>query len=630
MIIKARFAWLFVAAIFSIVACQPEGKQESNLNMKITDPHSFAKPEEAIVTHLDWKAVIDFESQKIKATAGLSIETSSDAKQLVLDIKELTIREVKNGNNETLTFAIGETKPHMGAPLTIDITPETKTVYVTYESSPKAEAVQWLNATQTANKKQPFLFTQSQAILARSWIPIQDSPGIRFTYNAEVTVPKDLIALMSAANPTEKNDTGVYTFEMKQPIPAYLLALSVGDVEFASLGARSGVYAEPSVLEGAAYEFEDLEKMITAAENLYGPYQWEQYDLIVLPPSFPFGGMENPRLTFATPTILAGDKSLTSLVAHELAHSWSGNLVTNATWDDFWLNEGFTVYFEYRIMESLYGKDYVEMLTSLDLQDLKAEIAQFYADGMERDTHLRLALTDRNPDDGLTTIAYNKGYFFLRLLEETVGRDKWDEFLKNYFTQNAFKVMTAEKFLDILKKDLFNAYQIKVEDQFFDEWIFGPGLPDNCPAPVSDKFDNVEKAIDAWNASQDKQELVSTFGTDNWSSHEWLHFVRNLDRNGAKPDLAKLDEAFGFTNTGNSEVFTAWGVHVIEHQYEAGYSNLENFLIKTGRRKFLMPLYGEMVKTPKGIELAKSIYKKARANYHFVSYSSIDALLEGK
>ena len=627
MISKTKFVWLFAIAFLGLTACEQQNKKETQSDMSITDPHSYAQPGQAKVTHLDWKAIIDFDSKKIKATATLQIETSENARQLVLDTKDLTIREVSNGNNEILTYAIGETKEHLGAPLNIDITPDTKTVNVTYESSPSAEAVQWLNPAQTADKKQPFLFTQSQAILARSWIPIQDSPGIRFTYNAEVTVPKDLIALMSARNPTEKNESGVYTFEMKQPIPAYLMALAVGDVQFASLGNRSGVYAEPSVLESAAYEFEDLEKMIDAAENLYGPYQWEQYDLIVLPPSFPFGGMENPRLTFATPTILAGDKSLTSLVAHELAHSWSGNLVTNATWDDFWLNEGFTVYFEYRIMESLYGKDYVEMLTSLDLQDLKAEIEQFNADNMARDTHLRLDLAKRNPDDGLTTIAYNKGYFFLRLLEETVGRDKWDEFLKNYFTSNAFNVMTTEKFLSILKKDLFEAYNIEVKDDFFNEWVFGPGLPANCPTPVSDKFATVEKAIDTWNANQNKAELVNNFSTDNWSSHEWLHFVRNLDQNGAKPDLSKLDDAFGFTNTGNSEVYTAWAVHVIEHQYEPGYANLENFLIKTGRRKFLMPLYKEMVKTPEGIEMAKVIYEKARPNYHFVSYSSIDALL---
>ena len=302
-------------------------------------------PDEAVVTHLNWDANVNFELNKIQATAVLTIKTSSEAKQLILDTKDLTINSVMNGNNETLNFVLGETQPHLGTPLIIGITPKTKNVTISYETSEKAEALQWLEPSQTTDKAFPFLFTQSQAILARSWIPIQDSPGIRFTYNAQVKVPTELLAMMSASNPTEKNESGVYNFEMKQAIPAYLMALAVGDVQFSSLGQRSGVYAEPSVLAKSATEFEDLEKMISAAEELYGPYRWDRYDLIVLPSSFPFGGMENPRLTFATPTILAGDKSLTSLVAHELAHSWSGNLVTNANWNDFWLNEGFTVLF---------------------------------------------------------------------------------------------------------------------------------------------------------------------------------------------------------------------------------------------------------------------------------------------
>lgn len=595
--------------------------------MKAADAHTFAQPEEAVVTHLNWDANINFELKKIQATAALTLNSSPEAKQLILDTKDLTIISVMNGNNETLNFVLGEEQPHLGAPLAIDITPKTKTVIISYETSEKAEALQWLEPSQTTDKTYPFLFTQSQAILARSWIPIQDSPGIRFTYNAKVKVPSDLIALMSAANPTEKNESGVYNFEMKQAIPAYLMALSVGDIEFSSLGSRSGVYAEPSVLDKSAAEFEDLEKMISAAEELYGPYRWDRYDIIVLPSSFPFGGMENPRLTFATPTILAGDKSLTSLVAHELAHSWSGNLVTNANWNDFWLNEGFTVYFEYRIMEAVYGKDYSEMLALLSLQDLKAEIEEMNADGNFKDTSLKLDLTGRNPDDGLTAIAYDKGYFFLRLLEETVGREKWDAFLKDYFTSNSFKTMTTSKFINILQSQLFDAYQLDIQPDFYEAWIYTPGLPDNCPIPVSDKFENVDKALAAWTANQSKEELQSSFESDNWSTHEWLRFVKGLPQTLSSEQMSNLDTAFGFTNTGNSEIFDVWGILVIANKYEPAYPQLEAFLVNTGRRKFLMPLFKEFVKTPEGTEMAKAIYVKARPNYHFVASSSIDELL---
>ncbi|MEO9804436.1 MAG: M1 family metallopeptidase [Reichenbachiella sp.] len=596
--------------------------------MKEEDQHSFARPDEAVVTHLNWDAKVNFKLKKIQAIASLTIRTSSEAKQLVLDTKDLAIASVMNGNNEVLEFDLGEDLPFVGSPLTISITPQTKNVVITYETSEKAEALQWLEPSQTTDKAYPFLFTQSQAILARSWIPIQDSPGIRFTYNAKVQVPSDLLALMSASNPLEKNNTGVYEFAMKQAIPAYLMALSVGDIQFSTLGDRSGVYAEPSVLAKASAEFEDLEKMIGAAEYLYGPYRWDRYDIIVLPSSFPFGGMENPRLTFATPTILAGDKSLTSLVAHELAHSWSGNLVTNANWNDFWLNEGFTVYFEYRIMEAVYGRDYSEMLALLSLQDLKAEIVDMKAAGDFKDTSLKLDLAGRNPDDGMTSIAYDKGYFFLRLLEETVGRDKFDAFLKDYFTSNSFKTMTTKGFIEILQSQLFDAYQLDIKPEFYEAWIYNPDLPENCPVPVSDKFENVDKALATWISNQSKEELAASYGSDNWSTHEWLRFVRGLPDSLSKAQMSNLDEAFGFTATGNSEVFDAWAIHVIANQYEEGYEQLESFLVNTGRRKFLMPLYREFVKTPEGKEMAKAIYEKARPNYHFVASSSIDALLE--
>ena len=612
--------------LFSCAANQ-EASNTKDTEMNALDTHSFARPKEAVVTHLNWDAKVNFDLKKIQAKATLTIKTSAEAKQLILDTKNLAITSVMNGNNEVLNFVLGKEQPHLGTPLTIDITSQTKNVMITYETSQEAEALQWLEPSQTTDKSYPFLFTQSQAILARSWIPIQDSPGIRFTYNAQVQVPSELMALMSASNPVEKNDTGLYLFEMKQAIPAYLMALSAGDIQFSSLGDRSGVYAEPSVLKKAAAEFEDLEKMISAAEGLYGPYRWDRYDIIVLPSSFPFGGMENPRLTFATPTILAGDKSLTSLVAHELAHSWSGNLVTNANWNDFWLNEGFTVYFEYRIMEAVYGRDYSEMLALLSLQDLKAEIIDMKAAGDFKDTSLKLDLTDRNPDDGMTSIAYDKGYFFLRLMEETVGRDKWDAFLKDYFTTNSFKTMTTKQFVAILQTQMFDAYQMDIKPELYEAWIYTPGLPENCPTPVSDKFENVDQAIATWIANQSKEELQTSYGSDNWSTHEWLRFLRGLPDSLSLDQMTNLDQAFGFTATGNSEIFDLWGLHVIANKYEPAYGQLESFLINTGRRKFLMPLYKELVKTPEGTEMAKAIYEKARANYHFVASSSIDELL---
>jgi leukotriene-A4 hydrolase len=587
------------------------------------DPHSYSKPSEAVVKHLKWTATVNFESKQLDAIAEWKIEAHNQASVIVFDTKGLSIEKIFV-DGKPGSFTLSEPDAILGRALTIDVAPTSKTVTIHYKTGPDAEALQWLSAQQTAGKVHPFLFTQSQAILARSWIPTQDSPGIRFTYEADVTVPSELLALMSASNPQTKNERGVYHFEMKQPIPSYLLALAVGDIEFESISERSGIYAEPAVIKKAVYEFADLEKMIAGAEELYGPYAWERYDVLVLPPSFPFGGMENPRLTFATPTILSGDRSLVSLIAHELAHSWSGNLVTNATWSDFWLNEGFTVYFEHRIMEKLYGSDYSEMLSSLALQGLHDEISSMVADSIPDDTKLKLDLSGRNPDDGVTSIAYDKGYFFLRSIEEKYGREYFDAFLKDYFSQNAFKVMNTEEFIDFIKTYYKTNFNIALDDARFDNWIYSEGLPEDHPEPSSLRFKKVDDLIASWKA---EKKLDQSLAKD-WSTHEWLHFLKNLPADLNQAQMTTLDAFGNFTNTGNAEILTAWGVLVYHNQYQKAYPQIESFLINTGRRKFLSPLYTELVKTVEGKKLAKAIYEKARPNYHFVATNTFDKMLK--
>ena len=466
------------------------------------------------------------------------------------------------------------------------------------------------------------MFTQSQAILARTWLPCQDSPGIRYTYEATVHVPKDLMALMSATNPTQLDTSGVYHFRMDQPIPSYLMALSVGNLEFESVGDRTGVYAEPSILATATYEFADMQKMLEAAEKLYGPYAWERYDVIVLPPSFPFGGMENPRLTFATPTILAGDRSLTALVAHELAHSWSGNLVTNSTWNDFWLNEGFTVYFERRIMEAVYGEDYANMLAILGWQDLEHTLEEFK--DTPNDTKLKLDLMGRDPDDGMSDIAYEKGYFFLRTLEEQVGREKFDAFLLKHFTDNAFKTMDTERFLENLKRDLLDDSEEKYAGYKIHQWVYEPGLPSNVVNVGSSLFAQVEGQLDAFMSSND----VTAIDTANWTTHQWLHFLRKIPADVTLEQMSTLDKAYLFTSTGNSEIAAVWYELAIDRGYKAADPAIEQFLIRVGRRKFLTPLYSALIKADPTMERARMIYEKARPNYHSVSTNTLDELLQ--
>lgn len=612
-----------------LVSCSNENQDQANTEEAMKnytkDPHSFADPTESRVVHLNWDVELNFENKIISGVAGWLIENSEEAKEISFDTRGLNIERVgiyRDPLQELdAEFEIGEVDEHLGQALKVKIDKDVSKVNIYYSTSPGAAALQWLDPSQTAGKKLPFLFTQSQAILARSWIPCQDSPGIRFTYNAKVKAPKEMLVLMSAENPTEKSVDGRYSFEMKQAVPAYLMALSAGDLVFEAIGERTGVYAEPSMIEKSAYEFAEMEDMLLAAEKLYGPYAWERYDLIVLPPSFPFGGMENPRLTFATPTIIAGDRSLTALVAHELAHSWSGNLVTNANWDDFWLNEGFTVYFERRIMESLYGEDYADMLEVLGYQDLSHTLEDLK--NKPEDTKLKLSLNGRDPDDGMTDIAYEKGYFFLRHLEELVGRERFDEFLKTYFKTNAFDVMTTEEFIDYLNANLLSENQEWKDKANVEDWIYQSGLPEGAMVPSAQRFENVEMAMMKFL----EESSLEAIEADKWTTHEWLHFLRKLPRDLTDDQMKTLDEAFGFTDSGNSEILAAWFQLTIRNNYEVANNALDSFLVNVGRRKFLTPTYKALKQSGK-LEMAKEIYSRARPNYHSVSRNTMDELLE--
>ncbi|RZK53520.1 MAG: aminopeptidase, partial [Hymenobacter sp.] len=480
--------------------------------------------------------------------------------ELVLDTRGLHLESISLGeaaDGPAAEYHLATPDPMLGRALRIQVPAGTAAVSIRYRTAPEAAALQWLSAAQTAGEH-PFLFTQSQAILARTWLPCQDSPGIRFTYEATVEVlgaeRGQLLALMSAENPQRPAPDGRYQFRMAQPIPAYLMALAVGRLDFAPLSGRTGLYAEPATLPQATHEFADVEQMVAAAEQLYGPYQWERYDLLVLPAGFPFGGMENPRLTFVTPTILAGDRSLTSLVAHELAHSWSGNLVTNATWNDFWLNEGFTVYFERRIMERLYGSTYAAMLQALGEADLRDTLAELGPESPA--THLRLYLAGRDPDEGLNDIAYEKGCLLLLTLERLVGRPRLDIFIKEYFARFSFQSMDTASFLTYLTQQLLDPMPGLAERLHLAAWVDGPGLPANAPVTHSTRFAAVDAALTQLAAGTTPADLQPL--TTAWSSHEWVHFLQGLPPTLAAADLGALDAAFCFTTSGNAEILAAW------------------------------------------------------------------------
>jgi aminopeptidase N len=583
----------------------------------IIDTHTLSNYQDLPIVNTHLELYVNFQEKKLKGSVMHRFDVHRKVDLLKLDTKYLKIDSIQDGNGNNLEYSFGKFDELLGSSLSIILNSQSNEVVVFYETTDKSEALDWLLPNQTAGKTFPFMYTQGQSIFTRSWIPIQDTPGVRITYSAKINTPKNMMAVMSAANPQEMDTNNVYSFKMNQPIPPYLIALAVGNLEFKAIDFRTGVYAEPSMVEECANELVDMGKMVDVAELLYGEYDWDRYDVIVLPPSFPFGGMENPRLTFATPTIIAGDRSLVSLIAHELAHSWSGNLVTNATWNDFWLNEGFTVYFERRIMEALYGRDYSEMLALLGFQDLQNQIDNSQP-AMQL---LRLNMKGKHPDDAMTDIAYEKGYFFLRMLEENMGRDKMDKFLKTYFNDHKFQTIVTEEFLSYLKENLLddNFKGLNVE-----QWVFDSGIPKNCPKVISQRFKNVESSVATFLDGGAKELKVIS---EKWSTHEWLHFLKHLPRSLNLDQMADLDKVFNLSNSGNSEILAVWFLQSIKNDYRPAFENLEKFLVKIGRRKFLQPLYLELSKNQEHKIWAKKVYQKARNNYHYVSFNTVDNIL---
>jgi len=618
----------------------PEAPQKAMvlLTADAKDVHSYAKPEIARVTHVALNLGTNFRDKRMEGYATLDIEKGPQAKggpdEIVLDSKGLEIETVTNMEGKPLQWQMGKADEMLGSPLTVKLDGARK-IRIEYKSAPDAAALQWLTPEQTAGRKRPFLFSQGQAILNRSWIPTQDSPGIRQTWEARIVVPQDLRAVMSAENLTPQGEaapagpTGAnkaYRFRMDKPVASYLIALAVGDIAFQELGPRSGVYAEPSMVKAAANELVDTEKMITAAEKLYGPYRWDRYDMILLPPAFPFGGMENPRLTFLTPTMIAGDRSLVSLIAHELAHSWSGNLVTNATWSDFWLNEGFTSYFENRIMEELYGRERAVMEQALAWEDLQKEIKGMEGGMLSPATQLHIDLQGKDPDEGLTAIAYDKGAAFLRMLEQAVGRPRFDAYLRSYFDRYAFQPMTTKLFLEDLRKNLIKGDQALEQKLKLDEWIYKPGMPDNAVAPEAPEFARVAQASQRFVQGAAPESLAFA----NWGTAERVRFLNGLPRQLPAERLAALDRTYNLSNTRNSEVLFAWLRLAIANRYDPAVPAIERFLTSMGRRKFVAPLYEDLVKQGAwGRPIADRVYAKAGPTYHSVTGGTVDKILKG-
>lgn len=588
------------------------------------DPYSYAQPDQVKVTHLDLDLTLDFPHKELHGKATLALAwVNPKATALVLDTRDLKIASIEGidaqGHAHALKYALAPRDKNLGSKLTIATPTRPGKVRIVYDTSPDASGLQWLTKAQTADKTLPFMFSQSESIHARSWVPLQDSPAIRITYHAHVTAPKDVRVVMSAINDLHHPLNGDYSFDQTHPIPSYLLAIAAGDIDAEATGPRSAVYAEPSMVHKAAHEFEDTEKMIATAEKLYGPYRWGRYDLIVLPPSFPFGGMENPNMTFATPTIVVGDKSLASVISHELAHSWSGNLVTNATWRDGWLNEGFTTYVQGRITEAVYGKSLADEEALLSARALEKKIGSMPANSQ------KLAPTpgDVDADDALSDVSYDKGSWFLRTLEQCFGRATFDAYLKSYFNHFAFQSITTEQMLAFLKAHLIDTYPGKMSWDEVKQWVYGTGLPKDAPLPDSPRFDMIDresKAFVAGTLTADKLDAKD------WNTQEWMYFLDRLPDTPTLAQMKALDAAWHLTGTPNAEIGMRWYIHAIAAGDKDVWPDAREHMTRIGRIYLTTPVYRAFAATPDGLAYAEAAYAKAKNGYHPLTQGAIERI----
>ncbi|WP_209348369.1 M1 family metallopeptidase [Pontixanthobacter sp. CEM42] len=587
------------------------------------DDQTFAKPLEARVNHFDLDLDLDFETQTVTGTAMLDIIAEKGVDTVILDNNGLMIDAITDGEGKSLEYEIGEVEDGKGAPLSVEMG-DAREITITY-SAKDAEAMQWLTPEQTSGGEYPFLFSQGQAINNRTWIPTQDSPGVRQTWSARITAPEALTVVMSGLSQGDpevvEEGKRAFTFEMDKPVAPYLVAIAAGDIEFRELGPRSGVWAEPEVIDAAAQEVGDTEEMIDAGIELFGDYRWGRYDMIVLPPAFPYGGMENPVMTFLTPTFIAGDRSNNGLIAHELAHSWSGNLTTYSSWRDGWLNEGVTSYFENRIVEEVYGKDRAEQEYALSYASLVKGIEEAGADSPA--TAMR-SPDEINPFDTKGVAIYDKGTVFLRTVENIIGRETFDTWLTQWFDNHAFEAVTSEMFLADLREKLVDGDEKLEQRLMLDEWVYGTGLPDNASKPDAKAFAAVDSAVAAY--ARDAT-LPDTEAWSGWTAAEQRRFLEELPQALTAEQLTALDNTLGLSKTGNNEVLFLWLEAALRNQYASAVPQAEQFLARVGRNKFVSPLFTALNETAWGKPIAQRIYAKTRGGYHAYTRGNVDETL---
>jgi aminopeptidase N len=581
------------------------------------DPHSYAEFTQGLITHIDFEIQVDFETKAMKILAKYQLDHPVSG-SFYLDTRALDIERIV-GDGTDIQWVLDKQDEILGNRLHLQDLDETSEFSIQLTTSPEASALQWLTPKQTAGGSHPFVYSQCQAIHARSIFPCQDSPSVRFTYSATVRVKRPLITVMGAER-TGQEDQGkltTFTFHMLQPIPSYLFAIAVGKLEFRDMGPRTGIYAEPTLIDAAVWEFEGNEERIIQAEKLLGPYLWDRYDLLIMPPSFPYAGMENPRLTFLSPTMSVGDRSWVSIITHELAHAWTGNLVTNATWEDFWINEGWTTYIESRLTEILEGDD-LNQLYRFEGRIHLRDALEYY--GMDsKYTCLKTSLVGEDPEEVGSYIAYYKGSDFLLSLENVIGRVTFDGFIKRYIQKFQFSSLSTEEFLHYLRQELPGIdNEVDIE-----RWVYDVGFPEDAPVYHSKLYDQIHEALEAYKSGV----LPEKSDVADWIGDQIFQFLRLIEAPISLSDCRHLEEIFGLVKHGDVAIRWAYYMIAIPSGDDRIRVDLDSFVKNVGRAILIELLFRQMVINDWTKEFARTLFDQSRDRHHPITVKAVESIL---
>lgn len=603
---------------------------------------TFSNPDEVITTHihLDWK--LDFESKTLSGSVKHSVRVVvGGTASADFDSSKLHITSAKI-DGESVSVTVGDRHESLGSKVSVEIPSSLRSkdscfdITFEYSTDPEASAVQWLAKEATKGTQYPYVFTQCQAIHARSLLVCQDTPGVKSTYSANVSGPEWCTVLMSALADNTETRKGHSKWTQPVPMPSYLIALAGGNLASREISPRVRVWCEPEGVDAVAFEFSETEEFLSKAEDITCPYVWTRYDVLCLPPSFPYGGMENPCLTFATPTLIAGDKSLANVIAHEIAHSWTGNLVTNHTWEHFWLNEGWTVWLERKIMSRVKGDEYLKLSAQGGWKVLKDSISQMGAD--DRFTMLVWPLGHEDPDEAFSSVPYEKGFNLLNYLEGIVGTPSFELFAKAYLQNFKFSTVTSGEFRDFFV-EYFNTseYKSDILNLDWDQILHSPGMPVFTP-DFSNSLSVSSKALaKRWiefAISKTTPSGFTSYDMEGWSTQQILIFLEDLSIHSGENDsftdayLKSLDSMYSLTKCGNSEIKLRWQLICLQCDAEWIIPHVVEFITTQGRMKFVRPLYRALYECENGSSIALDTFEKFSAIYHPIARKMIGSSLK--